>query len=138
MMHPRNNKKTKALCQLRDHLATNQRVGSSNTLARVWPLWWEQKQQEISSTTAKCYREYNKPLLAFLGGTKLSDISIEQIVAYRSGRPAAGPGLMNHEINCLAQILGSVGLWEPIAKLYQQLKVPKSGPGIALLPEEEQ
>jgi integrase len=45
---------------------------------------------------------------------------------------------MNHEINCLAQILRTVGLWAPLAKVYKQLKVPKSGPGIAMLPEEEQ
>lgn len=108
------------------------------TLAEVWPLWWEQKQQEISPHTAKCYREYKKPLLAFFGGTKLSDISIEQILAYRANRPTAGPGLMNHEINCLAQILGPLELWQPIKKLYKPLKVLKSGPGIALLPEEEQ
>ncbi|HXM63004.1 MAG TPA: tyrosine-type recombinase/integrase [Terriglobales bacterium] len=110
----------------------------SYTLAKVWPVWWEQKQQEIGPKTAKCYGEYKKPLLAFFGAMKLEEIHIADIVAYRSSRVTAGPGLINHEINCLSQILGAVGLWEPIAKLYKQLKVPKSGPGIALLPEEEQ
>jgi integrase len=114
------------------------KLENNHTLAEAWPLWWEHKQQEISPHTAQCYREYKKPLLAFFGGTKLSDISIEQILAYRANRPTAGPGLMNHEINCLSQILGPLGLWQPIKKLYKPLKVPKLGPGIALLPEEEQ
>jgi hypothetical protein len=35
------------------------------TLSEVWPVWWEQKKQEIGPKTAKCYGEYQKPLLAF-------------------------------------------------------------------------
>jgi integrase len=106
------------------------------TLAQVWPLWWKQKEQEIGPKTAKCYSEYRKPLLAFFGGMKLEEIDIAGIVSYRSSRTTAGPGLINHEINCLSQILDTAGLWAPIAKFYKPLRVPKRGPGQALLQEE--
>jgi integrase len=106
------------------------------TLAEVWPLWWEQKQQEISPKTARCYREYSRHLLAFFGPLRLDDIHIGNLVAYRSSRVTAGPGLINHEINCLSQILDVAGLWAPIAKFYKPLRIPKHGPGQALLQEE--
>jgi hypothetical protein len=104
-------------------------------LAEVWPLWWEQK-LEISPKTARCYKEYSRHLKAFFGPLKLSDIHIGNLVAYRSSRVTAGPGLINHELNCLSQILDSAGLWAPIAKFYKPLRVPKRGPGQALLQEE--
>jgi hypothetical protein len=109
---------------------------SENTLAEVWPLWWEQKQQEVGSKTAKCYSEYKKPLLSFFGPMKLQEIQIADIVSYRSNRVTAGPGLINHEISCLSQILDKEGLWAPISRVYKPLRVPKNGPGQALLEEE--
>ena len=48
------------------------KLENNHTLAEAWPLWWEHKQQEISPHTAKCYREYKKPLLAFLGARSLA------------------------------------------------------------------
>jgi integrase len=44
--------------------------------------------------------------------------------------------LINHEISCLAQILDKEELWTPISRLYKPLRVPKNGPGQALLEEE--
>jgi integrase len=105
-------------------------------LAEVWPSWWEQKQQQISAKTQRCYREYSRPLLAFFGAMKLEDIHLEDIVSYRTSRVTAGPGLINHEVNCLSQILASAGLWAPIAKFYKPLRIPNRGPGQALVQEE--
>lgn len=109
-----------------------------STFAEAWPVWWQTKQQNISPKTAKCYREYYRALGPFFAEVRLCDFSIERIAAYRSYRVTAGPGLINHEVNCLSQLLASVGLWASIAKVYKPLRVPKSGPGIALLAEEEQ
>lgn len=106
------------------------------TLSEIWPVWWEKKRQEIGPKTANCYREYKKPLLAFFGAMKLGEIQIADIVSYRSGRVTAGPGLINHEINCLSQILDMAGLWVSIAKFYKPLRVPRCGPGQALLEQE--
>lgn len=113
-------------------------ITEESTFAEAWPVWWQNKQQNISPKTAKCYREYYRALEPFFACVKLCDFSIERIAAYRSYRVTAGPGLVNHEVNCLSQLLASVGLWASIAKVYKPLRIPKSGPGIALLPEEEQ
>jgi integrase len=107
------------------------------TLTEVWPLWWKEKQQEIGPKTARCYREYSRPLLAFFGALRLSDIHIDSIVTYRANRQTtAGPNLINHEINALKQLLEYCGLWEPIARYYKQLKVKKGGPGQVLTDQE--
>jgi len=106
------------------------------TLAEVWTIWWERKQQQISAKTQRCYREYSRSLLSFFGAMKLEDIYLENIVSYRTSRVSAGPGLINHEVNCLSQILDSAGLWAPIAKFYKPLRIPNRGPGQALIQEE--
>lgn len=106
------------------------------TLAEVWPAWWEEKQQQLAPKTVDCYKDYKKPLMGFFGSLKLGDIHIGNIIAYRSSRVTAGPSLINHEVNCLSQIMDRAGLWAPIAKFYKPLRVPRHGPGQALLQEE--
>lgn len=103
----------------------------------VWPLWIEQKQQEISPKTLQCWREYYRALHPFFGQMLLKDIHIGNLVAYRAQRlTTAGPSLINHEINALAQILTRAGLWAEIEKFYKPLRIPKTGPGQALLEQE--
>jgi integrase len=98
------------------------------TLADVWPLWWKEKQQYISQTTQQCYRDYYRALAPFFGMLRLSDISIELLVEYRTERlVTAGAGLVNHEINALGQVLDKAGLWVPIKRHYKQLPVRKRG-----------
>jgi integrase len=59
---------------------------------------------------------------------RLSDISIELLVEYRTERlVTAGAGLTNHEINALGQVLDKAGLWVPIKRHYKQLPVRKHG-----------
>lgn len=106
------------------------------TFSQAWPIWWEQKQQEIGPKTQKCHKEYRKPLAMFFGEVLLKDIHIGHIVAYRSSRVSAGPGLINHEVNSLKQLLDHAGLWSTIAKHYKPLRVRKGGPGRRLEPEE--
>lgn len=100
---------------------------SEMTFNEAWPLWWEQKQQEIGEKTQKCYAEYRRTLGKFFGELKLKAIHIGHIIEYRKGRiPVAGPNLINHEINALGQLLERAGLWEPIKRRYKQLKVRRS------------
>jgi hypothetical protein len=106
------------------------------TLAHGWPLWWEQKPQEVSPKTTKCYKEYARHFVPFFGAKKLGDIHIGALISYRSSRSTAGPEPINHEIDCLSQILDSAGLWAPIAKFYKPLRIPNCGPGQALLQQE--
>jgi len=67
---------------------------------------------------------------------QLRNIRIGNIFAYRASRVTAGPGLINHEISALGQILDKAGLWAAIEKFYKPLRVRKTGPGQALLEEE--
>jgi integrase len=112
----------------------------SCTFLEVWPIWWEMKQQEISEKTQQCYREHFRQLSPFFGGLILKDIHIGNIVAYRAGRQVtAGPGLINHEINALKQLLDYCGLWRntTIARHYKQLRVRK-GSGLGQIPTDEE
>ena len=107
------------------------------SFAQVWPLWIQEKSQLVSEKTLRCWGEYYRALHPFFGALLLRDIHIGNIVAYREQRQLrAGPSLINHEINALKQIMERSGLWAPIAKFYKPLRIPKSGPGQALLEEE--
>lgn len=106
------------------------------TFSQVWPIFLEEKKQEVGPKTIKGYKEYHRQLIPFFGPLLLRDIHIGHIVAYRASRVTAGPGLINHEVNAVSQILTKAGLWAAIAKFYKPLRVPKTGPGQALLAEE--
>lgn len=106
------------------------------TFVEVWPIFLEEKSQEVGPKTIKSYREYYRALSLFFGSMRLNDIHIGHIVAYRSSRVTAGPSLINHEVNALSQMLNKAGLWAQIAKFYKPLRIPKTGPGQALLEEE--
>lgn len=100
---------------------------NSATFAEAWPVWLRGKFQEIGTKTQKCYREYFKQLDRFFSTLRLDEITYQHIVDYRESRKeSAGPGLINHEVNALGQLLERAGLWDPIRRCYKQLKVPKS------------
>jgi|HubBroStandDraft_4_1064222.scaffolds.fasta_scaffold112124_1 integrase len=76
-------------------------------------------------------------LNAHFGELQLQDITIHAILSYRSKRQSsAGAGLINHEINALAQILTLAGQWKRIAPYYKQMKVKSTGPGRAITRDE--
>lgn len=112
---------------LRQEVMRTGELGNS-TLVEVWPLWWEQKRQYLSDKTRDCYKDYYRALASFFGMLKLDEIHIGNIIEYRAYRlPTAGAGLINHEVNALAQVLDMAGLWAPIKRHYKQLPVRKRG-----------
>src|SRR5215469_2589925 len=113
-------------------------ITADMTFVEAWPLWFREKRQTLSETSIRLYREQEKPLMKFFGQLKLSEITLDRIIDYRELRSQnAGPGLVNHEINVVGQILRRVDLWEPIRKHYKQLRVPKgSRVGLRLSDEE--
>ncbi len=114
-----------------------QSVISDLSFAEGWQIWYRGKAQEIGPKTQNCYREYERALSPFFGALRLRDITLQHIIVYREERKkTAGPNLINHEINALAQLLQQVDLWNPIRKLYKQMRVRKGGPGQRLSTEE--
>lgn len=106
------------------------------TFSQVWPIFLEEKKQEVGPRTYQSYIHFYRALGPFFGDLRLKEIHIGNIVAYRATRVTAGPGLINHEINAVSQLLNKSGLWADIAKFYKPLRVPQTGPGQALLEEE--
>lgn len=106
------------------------------TFSQVWPIFLEEKNQEVGPRTFQGYNEYFRALNPFFGAMLLKDIHIGHIVAYRAQRVTAGASLLNHEMSALSQVLTKAGLWAPIAKFYKPLRVPHTGPGQALLEQE--
>lgn len=115
------------------------RTGELGTLnfCEVWPLWFENKKQDLSPKTIKNYDGYYRTLAPFFGNLPLKQIHIGNIYAYRAQRQVvACADLINHEICALSQVLDHAGLWAPIAKHYKPLRVRQTGPGQAFLEEE--
>jgi hypothetical protein len=83
------------------------------TFTEAWPIWFREKRQTLSERSQGCYREFQRHLAKFFGPLKLSEITLDSIIDYREQRSqTAGPGLVNHEINAVAQILRRVDLWD--------------------------
>lgn len=83
--------------------------------------------------------------MPFFAQLKLSEIHIghfEQYQRMRSmgegGLRAAGPSLVNHELNTLSQILARANLWQALAAHYKPLKLPRPKVGCALSPADEE
>jgi integrase len=110
---------------------------ADSTLRIAAQFWLEAKEQTVSDRTAWDYKHYIRALNRFFGDLPLRDINIGHIVEYRSRRQAtAGPARINHEVQTLAQILDNAGLWAAIARSYKPMRLPRNGPGQALLDEE--
>jgi integrase len=121
------------------------------------PLWLSWHRQDISDRTAGNYEYYFRSLNRFFGELPLRDIHNGHITEYQKQRTekveittldgrkkqigGAGPWVVNHEVNALAQILHHAGLWEELKKFYKPVrhtKREKYGPGRALTTEEEE
>ncbi len=100
-------------------------------------VFLDYKSPSIADKTAKCYKEYLRGLNAHFGELHLQDITIHAMLSYRSKRQSsAGAGLINHEINALAQILTLAGQWKRIAPYYKAMRVKSTGPGRAITRDE--
>lgn len=98
-------------------------------------------------STRFMYEQYIKALGKFFGNAPLETLAdIGPIAAYQKERSegtipglrAAGPSLVNHELNTLQQILTRAGLWNKVRDWYEPLKQKRSTRGRALSAEEEQ
>lgn len=100
-------------------------------------LWLEAKAQTVGARTAWDYKHYIRALSRFFSELRLQEIHIGHIVEYRKGRQVtAGAARINHEVQTLGQILDMAGLWKPIERVYKPMRLPKTGPGQALLEVE--
>jgi len=116
-----------------------QNQGFSQLMFKEAASIWLASRSRISERTRRDYMEYLRRLLPIFGETRLCDVSINQLGQYRTMRQqTAGASRINHEINMLQQVLKRAGFWGAIAPWYEPLPVPRSGPGRALDPEEEE
>jgi integrase len=110
------------------------------------PFWLKEKSLAIAEHSVRDYQDYLKGLLQFFGELPLNEIHIGHIQEYQKWRQqpralrgrvrSAGPSMINHEVNMLAQILDRAGLWFEIKRFYKPLRLPKSKVGRALDDEE--
>jgi integrase len=106
--------------------------------SKAFPLWISSRTR-IAPATRHDYEKNYKRLLPFFGELKLAEVHIGHIREYVDARKlTTGASRINHEISTLQQMLKRAGLWAPIASWYEPLPLPRSGPGIALEPAEEE
>jgi integrase len=116
---------------------------ASLTLSAAAPIWLDSHQAHVAQSTLKDYKQCIRSLLPFFSDIRLRSIRFEHFERYQRRRLAgegwkrkAGPSRINHELNTLSQILNRAGLWEPIARLYKPLPLPRPNIGRALEPED--
>ena len=118
----------------------------------AWRLWLEER-KNLSEGSRDSYRQYFQALGRFFGGFRLEEIRMAHLIRYQEIRRAAiqavrqergwpseatpGASRINHELSALGQVLRRAGLWEPLKRFYEPLRLPREGPGIALTEEEE-
>jgi site-specific recombinase XerD len=93
-------------------------------LAQASEIWLARKAEEFKKPkTLECYRGHLKPLLLFFGEMRLRQIDAGSLIAYQTKRSTeVGPGLVNHEVNALSQILRLAVCWGPVSDSYKPLK----------------
>jgi integrase len=121
------------------------------------PLWLKSREKYISPKTHDLYRQFiKKGLEPFFGDIRLLDIHVghlreyqewrqrpyEQMFANKNGEQRrrvfhAHESTVNHELNCLSQILRRAGLWHKLKDHYEPLRLPKLIPQRVMSEEEE-
>ena len=108
-------------------------------------IWFTSHGPRIGAGTRRHYVNCINRLTAFFSQLALDQIHIghlEQYQALRSagdgGLHAAGPSLVNHELNTLSQILTRANLWAPLAPHYKPLRLPRPKVGCALAAGDEE
>ena len=130
---------------------------AEQTFTEAAASWLTMRRNKLAPATVKHYEDCITGLKPFFGAMRLRDIHIGHINEYQLCRQAAirgtkqhihakrglapcntdGASRINHEISTLAQLLDRAAMWEPLAKFYDPLPLPKESPGVALEPEEE-
>ncbi|ADV83865.1 integrase family protein [Terriglobus saanensis SP1PR4] len=106
----------------------------------------EWRQPYLKNGTAGTYLTYIAGLDRFFRALRLEEITPGHMREYQIHRSrneggfwakAAGPSVVNHELNTLSQILDHAGLWEPMKKFYTPLKLPRWTPPRTMTQAEE-
>jgi len=96
------------------------------------------RQKLVALKTRQIERQRMKPLLAFFGGQRLSDITADSVKAYQLKRAGqVGNRTVNLETKVLRTVLRMGRLWSRIADDFKPLPESKQGPGKALMEEQE-
>ncbi len=110
-------------------------------LLQAAPMWLEEKKLHIrKERTREAYELYIRNLVKHLGQLQLCSLHIGHILSYQQIRRAekACVSYVNHETNCLAQILKRADLWDLIAKQYKPLPAGNWTPPKVLSAEDEE
>jgi len=111
---------------------------------------WLRSRSRIAERTRNDYEEHFKRLFPFFGALPLREIRIGHVQEYRAlrrrhiaGRSKKNPenpgaSRINHEISTLQQILKRARCWGKLAPWYEPYPQPKTGPGVALDPIQEE
>lgn len=120
-------------------------------------IWRKSRERYIKPKTFDLYRQFiKKGLEPFFGTMKLSQIHIGHLREYQEWRQLpheqtflskdgsqrrrvfrAHASTINHELNCLSQILRRAGLWHTIKDQYEPLPLSKQIPQRVMSQEEE-
>lgn len=107
-------------------------------------LWLESRKIYIGVGQQRNYLHYIKWLNKFFSALKLKDIHIGHVREFQRMRQAGlieggqkcGASRINHEVGCLTQVLDEAKLWKKLKDYYEPLRLPRTGPGIALSQDE--
>jgi site-specific recombinase XerD len=101
--------------------------------------WLSRHKDDIKPKTLEGYTYYIGTLRKAFGSKLLSQITAEDVLNYQHERKKeVSAGLVNHELNCLKQIMDAADLWHGIAKHYTQLKQTHWTRPKVLTPEDEE
>jgi integrase len=106
--------------------------------------WQEDNKPYWKPNTHKSYSTYINRLMPFFHDLRLLQIHIGHFREYQKWRSEDNspqkvcPASINHDLNTLAQILNSCGLWESLEKHYKPLPLPGWRPPRVLSEMEEE
>jgi integrase len=120
-------------------------------------VWWKSREKYIKPKTHDLYRQFiKKGLEPFFGDMRLDRIHVGHLREYQEWRQIphehvfthkdgstrkrtfhAHASTVNHELNCLSQILRRAGLWNKLKDHYEPLPLDKKIPQRVLSEEEE-
>src|ERR1700728_3110227 len=100
--------------------------------------WLEQHLPYIRGATPRIYRQYIKVLAEFFKQKPVGEIRLADVRAFQEWRKQrCGASRVNAELCALKMTMQEADLWEPIAKLYRPLPVPKKKVRQNMSEEEE-
>ena len=101
-------------------------------------IWFDQHRTYIRGGTVRTYRQYVATVSNFFGSKPLAEIGVTEVRAYQAWRSQTCVATrVNAELSALQMCMKEADLWEPVAKLYRPLPVPKTKVRQNMSEEEE-